>query len=60
MKHCLYLFLCMAVIQYYGKKRRSRVRAVQMNNLRGLLGIRRMDRISNARIRESCSEEVPR
>ena len=23
-----------------------------MNNLRGLLGIRRMDRVSNARIRE--------
>ena len=32
-------------------KERSRVRSVQMNNLRGLLGIRRMDRV-RARIRE--------
>ena len=36
------------------EKERSRVRAVQMDNLRGLLGIRRMDRIPNARIRELC------
>ena len=34
------------------KKERSRIRAVQMDNLRGLLGIRRMDRVPNARIRE--------
>ena len=34
------------------QEERSRVRAVQMNNLRGLLGIRRMDRIPNGRIRE--------
>ena len=34
------------------EKKRSRVRAVQMDNLRGLLGIRRMDRLPNARIRE--------
>ena len=38
----------------WNEKERSRVRAVQMNNLRGLLSIRRMDRITNARIRESC------
>ena len=31
-------------------KERSRIRAVQMNNLRGLLGIRRMDKIQNARL----------
>ena len=36
------------------EKERSIVRAVQMDNLRGLLGIRRMDRIPNARIRELC------
>ena len=34
------------------KEERSRVRAVQMDNLRGLLGIRRMDRVLNACIRE--------
>ena len=35
-------------------KERSRIRAVQMNNLRGFLGIRRMDRVTNAWIREVC------
>ena len=33
-------------------KERSRIRAVQMDNLRGLLGIRRMFRVQNARIGE--------
>ena len=33
------------------KKERSRVRAVQKENLRGLLGIRRMDRVLNTPIR---------
>ena len=33
---------------------RSWIRVVQMDNLRGLLGIRRMDRVLNALIRESC------
>ena len=30
----------------------SRIRAVQMDKIRSLLGIRRMDRISNAQIRD--------
>ena len=34
------------------KEERSRVRAVQMDILRGLLGINRMDRVPNAQIRE--------
>ena len=33
---------------------RSRIRVVQMNSLRGLLGIRRMDKVPNARIRQLC------
>ena len=33
------------------KEERSRIKAVQMDNLRGLLGIRRMDKVPNARIR---------
>ena len=33
---------------------RSRIMVVQIDNLRGLLGIRRMDRVPNARIRELC------
>ena len=36
------------------EKERSRIRAVQMDNLRGLLGIRRMDKVLNARI--SCAD----
>ena len=36
------------------EKGRSRVRAVQMDNLRGLLGTRRMDMVPNARIKELC------
>ena len=36
------------------EEERSRIRAVQMHNLRGLLGIRRMDRIPNSRIGELC------
>ena len=38
----------------WGEKERSRISTVQMDNLRGLLGIRRMDWIMNARIRELC------
>ena len=36
------------------EKETSRIRAVQMDNLRGLFGIRRMDSVPNARIRELC------
>ena len=32
----------------------SRIKAVEMDNLRVLLGIRRMDRVPNAQIRELC------
>ena len=38
----------------YKEKERSRIRVVQMDNLRGLLGIRRMDTVLNTRIRELC------
>ena len=34
------------------EKERSRIRAVQMDNLRSLLGIRRMNKVSNAQIRD--------
>ena len=34
------------------EKERSRLRVVQMDNLGGLLGIRRMNRVLNAWIRE--------
>ena len=33
---------------------KSRIRAVQMDNLRGLLGIRRMDKVLNAWKRKLC------
>ena len=36
------------------EKERSRIRMVQMDNLKGFLGIRRMDRVTNVLIRELC------
>ena len=36
------------------EKENSRVRSLQIDNLRGLLGIRKMDRVQNARVREFC------
>ena len=36
------------------EKERSRIRFVQMDSLRGFLGIRRMDKVLNARISELC------
>ena len=36
------------------KKERPSIRAVQMDNLRGLPGIRRMDKVPNAWIRQLC------
>ena len=38
----------------WGEKERLRIRAVQMDNLRGFLGIKRMDKVPNARIRQLC------
>ena len=46
MKRCFYLFLCMAVRQCCGKRRRDLEFGV-MDNLTGLLGIRGMDSILN-------------
>ena len=40
------------VMRMIWKEERSRIRAVQMDNLRGLLGIRRMDKVLNAGIRQ--------
>ena len=52
---------CLVPVLTYGsetmlwkEKQRSKIRDVQMDSLRGLLGIRRMDSFSNARIRELC------
>ena len=36
------------------EKEKFKIRAVQMDNLRGLLCIRRMDKVPNARIRQLC------
>ena len=36
------------------QKERSRIRAVQMDSLRSLLGIRRMDKVPSAWIKELC------
>ena len=56
----LYETLLVPVLTYasetmiWKEKERSRIRGVWMDNLRGLLGIRRMDRVPDARIRELC------
>ena len=50
MSHSSCLFLCMI----RKDKERFKIRAVQMDNLRGLLDIRRMDKVPNVRIRELC------
>ena len=36
------------------EKEESRIKGVKMDNLRGLLGVNRIDRVSNARFRELC------
>ena len=41
-------------IMLWKENERSRIRAEWMDNLRGLLGIRRMDRVLNAWIKELC------
>ena len=38
----------------WGERERSRIRVLQMDNLRGTKGIIRMDRVPNAQIRELC------
>ena len=56
----LYETLLVPVLMYgsetmlWKEKEKSRIRSVQMDNLRGLLGIRRMDRVHNTRKREFC------
>ena len=49
------LFLCGSETMIWKEKERSRIRAVQMDNLRGLLSVRRMDRVLNGR-EGSCVE----
>ena len=41
-------------IMIWREKEISRIRAIQMDKLRGLLGFRRMERILNAQIRQLC------
>ena len=50
MKHCLYGSETML----WKVKERSRVRGLQVDNLRGLVDIRRMDRVPNVGISELC------
>ena len=52
MKHCLYLFLYGSETILWKENERSRIRAVRMDNLIGLLGIWRMDMVQKAIIRE--------
>ena len=56
MKHCLYLILHIAVRMLW--KEKSRIRAVKMDKFRGLLGIRWMEKVSNARITCRVDERI--
>ena len=51
-RHCLYI-LCIVVGMIWKDKRRYRIKAVQMDNFSGLLGIRRINKFSNSQIREN-------
>ena len=51
MKHCLYILTYGNETMLWKEKERSRIRAVQMDKLRGLLGIRKMNRVPNAWIK---------
>ena len=48
------LLMYVSETMLWKKKERFRVRAVQMDNLRRLLVIRRVDRVPNTQIRELC------
>ena len=52
MSYCSCQLLWMVVRQRYGKK--CRIGVVQMDNLRGLIGITKMDKVPNTRIKELC------
>ena len=54
MRYCLCLFSCTVVRMIWKENKSFRIRAVQMDNLRSLLGIRRMDKVPNAEIRKLC------
>ena len=54
MIHFLPVLMYGSETMLWREKERSKVRPVQMDNLRRLLGIRRMDRVPNARIRKLC------
>ena len=51
MRDCSFLFHCVVETMIWREKEKSRIRAVQMDNLIGLVGIRRIDRVLNAQIR---------
>ena len=50
----LHKTLLVPVFMYGSEKERAMIRAVQMDNLRGFLGIRKMDKVPNTWIRELC------
>ena len=54
MKQLVLVLIYGSKTMLWKEKERSRIRAVQMDYLRGLLGIRGMDRVPNTQIRELC------
>ena len=56
MRHFFYQICCIngSETMIWIEKERSRIKDVQVDNLRGLLSIRRMDRVLNAWIKGFC------
>ena len=48
------VLICGSETMIWKEKERSKISGVRMCDLRSLLGIRKMDKVSNARIRELC------
>ena len=48
------VLMCGSTRILWKEKERSRVRAIQTDNIRQLLGINRIDKVPNARVRELC------
>ena len=50
----MHVLLCGSETMIYRKKERSRIGAVKIDNIKGLLGIWRINRVPNEWIRELC------
>ena len=57
MRHCWCIFLYMNETMIWKEEESSRIRAVQIDNIKVLLGIKKMDKVPNPWIRDLCSDK---